>query len=42
VGLVEKVGTLEPINVIAGLTLCQLSAYLAWLGSSGGWPGAMS
>ena len=31
---------LEPVNVMAALTLCQLSAYLTWLGSGGGgWPG---
>ncbi len=31
---------LEPVNVMAGLALCQLTAYLTWLASSGtGWPG---
>ena len=30
---------LEPVNVLAGLSLCQLSGFLAWLGSQGGsWP----
>ena len=30
---------LDPVNVLAGLSLCQLSGYLAWLGSQGGgWP----
>ena len=32
----------DPVNIMAALTLCQLSAYLAWLGSGGGgWPGVM-
>jgi RNA polymerase sigma factor for flagellar operon FliA len=40
VGTLERPAVLEPINVIAALTLCQLSAYLTWLGSGGGgWPG---
>jgi RNA polymerase sigma factor FliA len=31
---------LEPVNVMAALTICQLTAYLTWLGTSGGgWPG---
>jgi RNA polymerase sigma factor for flagellar operon FliA len=34
-GVLKAVTTLEPINVMAALTLCQLSAYLAWLGSGG-------
>jgi len=33
---------LEPVNVMACLTLCQLSAYLAWLASSGSWPGGIA
>jgi RNA polymerase sigma factor for flagellar operon FliA len=40
VGAMDSTTRLEPVNVIAALTLCQLSAYLAWLGSGGGgWPG---
>ena len=40
VGILEKVAQLEPINVMATLTICQLCAYLTWLGSGGGgWPG---
>ncbi|MBU8869848.1 MAG: FliA/WhiG family RNA polymerase sigma factor [Gemmatimonadales bacterium] len=40
VSLGEKVKKLEPVNVMACLTLCQLTAYLTWLGTSGGvWPG---
>ena len=29
----------EPVNMLAGLTLCQVAGYLAWLGATGaGWP----
>ncbi len=31
---------LEPVNIMAGLTLCQVSGYLAWLAAHGQWPGA--
>lgn len=31
-------GVLEPVNILATLSLCQLCGYLAWLGRSGGWP----
>jgi len=39
-GLAEKVkSNLEPVNVMAALSLCQLCGYLAWLGRhGGGWP----
>lgn len=38
-----KARKLEPVNVMAALTLCQLTAYLSWLGASGGgWPGYTS
>ncbi len=33
---------LEPINVMVCLSLCQISGYLAWLGSNGHWPGISS
>ncbi len=30
----------DPVNIMAALTLCQITAYLAWLGTGGGgWPG---
>ena len=36
----EKIRTFEPVNVMAGIALCQLTAYLTWLGASGApWPG---
>ena len=25
----------EPVNMLAGMTICQLAGYLAWLGASG-------
>jgi RNA polymerase sigma factor for flagellar operon FliA len=38
-GVLKSVSKLEPVNIMAGITLCQISAYLAWLGSGGGgWP----
>ena len=31
---------LEPVNVMACLSLCQLCAFLSWLAHNGaGWPG---
>ena len=32
--VMKAVRTLEPINVMAGLTLCQLCGYLTWLGQN--------
>lgn len=30
----------EPVNLMAGVAVCQMAAYLAWLASTGtGWPG---
>jgi hypothetical protein len=32
-------GRLEPVNIMAALSLCQLCTYLTWLGRhGGGWP----
>jgi len=32
----------EPVNIMACLTLCQITSYLAWMAHSGGpWPGLM-
>ena len=43
VGVLKTTPKLEPVNVMAALTLCQMSAYLAWLGTGGGgWPGLVS
>lgn len=39
-GVTAKNGVLEPVNIMAAFTLCQLCGYLAWLGRhQGGWPG---
>lgn len=39
VGVLKSKPKLEPVNIMAAITLCQLSAYLSWLGSHGGiWP----
>lgn len=40
--VVTRKRALEPINVMATLSLCQISAYLAWLASNGQWPGVTS
>ncbi len=39
-GLVQKTtGHLDPVNIMAAMSLCQLCGYLAWLGGHGGvWP----
>lgn len=31
---------LEPVNVMAGISLFQLAGYLSWLAATGQWPGA--
>ena len=39
VGILKAKPKMEPVNIMAAITLCQLSAYLSWLGSNGGiWP----
>jgi len=38
--IVEQVkGAMEPVNIMATISLCQLCGYLAWMGRNGGfWP----
>ena len=41
--LVEKtLKTLEPVNVMACLTLFNICTFLTWMAKSGGWPGTVS
>ena len=41
--LVEKtLKTLEPVNVMACLTLFNICTFLTWMANSGGWPGTIS
>ena len=41
--LVEKtLKTLEPVNVMACLTLFNICTFLSWMAKSGGWPGTLS
>ena len=41
--LVEKtIKSLEPVNVMACLSLFHICTFLAWMAKSGGWPGAVS
>ena len=42
-GLVEKtLKTLEPVNVMACITLFHICTFLTWMAKTGGWPGTTS
>jgi RNA polymerase sigma factor for flagellar operon FliA len=41
-GVTSRIAELEPINVMACLSLCQLCTFLSWLARDGGWPGVVS